>query len=211
MKKLISLVLILACFCAFALPASASAIHFPDSEEYPAVEAAAELGIVHGYTDGLFHPLDTMTRAQFMQMVCYAFCGDPYEYGVGPFWWSPAEWFLFEAVLAPLTPDTLGGEHHYTGKEFYSDLCAAYYDYDESWDDRPDDGATYRWIVTMLYLMWCNGGGGEVRSSFDVDAIEWATLRGYGPNSTQWRNISSGEYTTRAEACALFLGLCEIS
>jgi hypothetical protein len=48
---------------------------FPDMTGHPArtaVEALAERGILNGFSDGQFHPGDTMTRAQFAAVVVRA-------------------------------------------------------------------------------------------------------------------------------------------
>ncbi|WP_325200153.1 S-layer homology domain-containing protein [Oscillibacter sp.] len=87
MKKLFSLILVLALGISLALPALAAeeppAAKFADVPEehsfYAAIMDCAAKGITSGYADGTFRPASQVTRAQFCVMVSRAFYPDAIE------------------------------------------------------------------------------------------------------------------------------------
>ncbi|MPM12603.1 hypothetical protein SDC9_58957 [bioreactor metagenome] len=76
MKKRILAMLLAAavCFGAFGytLPAAEAFSDVTDADTATAVAVLAGMGIVSGYSDGLYHPGDTLTRAQFSKLAVLA-------------------------------------------------------------------------------------------------------------------------------------------
>ena len=66
----LTLVLSLSVVCAPVQAKEFSDIY--DSGTATNVEALRLMGVLDGYDDGLFHPADTLSRAQFCKMVTYA-------------------------------------------------------------------------------------------------------------------------------------------
>lgn len=109
MKKLFSLILVLALGISLALPALAAeeppAAKFADVPEehsfYAAIMDCAAKGITSGYADGTFRPASQVTRAQFCVMLSRAFYPDKVKsYEDNPTfkqigWFGPNVWALY--------------------------------------------------------------------------------------------------------------------
>lgn len=109
MKKLFSLILVLALGMSLALPALAAeeppAAKFADVPEehsfYAAIMDCAAKGITSGYADGTFRPASQVTRAQFCVMLSRAFYPDKVKsYEDNPTfkqigWFGPNVWALY--------------------------------------------------------------------------------------------------------------------
>ena len=76
-KKNFAGALAFAALLAGAIPAFAADSDFRDvpksSYAYSAIVELAERGVVSGYSDGTFHPNETVTRGQFAGMIARAF------------------------------------------------------------------------------------------------------------------------------------------
>lgn len=113
MKRLLVVVLVIVSLFMLVVPASASHAGgwFTDCADYPAVERAAALGVVHGYGDGTFRPLGTVTNGEWLQMIYNIFgttpAFDAYPGDSATYEWMVTTLYLAVHSQAERTPETL--------------------------------------------------------------------------------------------------------
>ena len=204
MKRIIATVLALILALSFSATSAFAATFYVDEDgtvnPEPTIELGLKRGIISYAPDGEYRPLDTLTRAEFAQMLYNAFADNPTKAAEGRLWWEPAADWLHEVTIrrnASVVSDAT-----------LRQLIAAYYDGDAVGFD-PNASASVGFITEMTYLVFCAEAGRELDGYVPDTAYSWAIRCGLNlwSDYLNWEIKGTDDYAARFAAVALVADL----
>lgn len=188
MKKLISVLLVLATVLSFALPASASGFSdISDSRTAEDVAVLQAMKVIDGMPDGSFQPNGTLTRAQFCKMAVIAMGDD-----------SSVPQFEIYTIFPDVRASHWAAGYINLAARGENKFIAGYPD----GTFRPDDQITFAQAVTILMrlLGYQDSDVGIVWPAGYLNTAESVGL-------TDGISLSAGDSVSRAQAARLFCNL----
>lgn len=204
MKRIIATVLAIILALSFSVTSAFAATFYVDEDGTvnpdPTMELGLELGIISYVPDGEYRSMDTLTRAEFAQMLYNAFADNPTKAAEGRPWWEPAADWLHEVTIrrnASIVSD-----------ETLRQLIAAYYDGEAVGFD-PNASASVGFISEMTYLVFCAETGREIDGYVPDIAYSWATHCGFTLyyDYLNWEIKEINDHVARFAAVALIADL----